>query len=240
MIIDGDIATLRLGNEDGTLASTTTFQRVDGRYRWLMVTKCTNDPTADSSSVPLVVEGLEATEPGLRAQDVAPTATLVADRLTYDVVGLVKRITVYDYPCARRLCLEAGSNPGSRLTSSLPGSGAPADGTGLLSDPDDVMGIEPAELLVALYDTTGDLVEVSWSDKAGVQTEAKAAAAGEWSGQLFLVLAPPRVLLPSTSCSGTPPRPATRPRTCATEPRTNEASVHGLPGWTQPGAAAYP
>lgn len=190
VLIDGDQAILRLGNEDGTLASASTFERVDGDYRRLAVTKCTNDPAADSSPVPLVAEGLETTAPGLRAGDVAPGAMLVADRLTYDVTGLEKRITVYAYPCERRLCLEAGSDPANRLVSSLPGSGAPADRTSLLADPDDMVGIEPAELLVGLYDPAGELAGVSWTDKAGARTEVTAVAGDEWTGRLFLALAP--------------------------------------------------
>ncbi|CAN5145739.1 hypothetical protein BH09ACT12_BH09ACT12_34860 [soil metagenome] len=188
--VDGDRATLRLGNDDGTLASVTTFDRVGESYRRVAVTKCSNDPVAGSSSAALVTEGLPRTSSDLRAQDVAPGASLVADRLTYDVAGLAKRISMYAYPCQPRVCVEAGSRTDTRTRSSLPRSGAPVDVTSQLADPDDVVGVDSAQLLVALYDADDEVVEVSWSDTAGAVTVVPAVADGEWRGQVFLVLVP--------------------------------------------------
>ncbi|GAA4687302.1 hypothetical protein [Nocardioides nanhaiensis] len=190
VVLRGDRATLRLGNADGTLASRSSFERSGGSYRLLTVTRCSNDPAAGSSSVPLVVEGLEPGADDLRAEDVSPTAVLVADRPTYDVSGLEKRTTAYADSCGARVCVTAGSRTGTRTVSTLPSAPVPMDLTSQLTDPDDVVGVESAQLLVALHDRAGEVSEVAWRDTSGASTAVPAVAGGPWQGSLYLVLVP--------------------------------------------------
>ena len=189
VVLRGDRAILRLGNADGSLASSTSFERVADGYQRLSVTKCSNEATASGSSAPLVDPGLP-TPADLRAQDLAPSAVLVADRLTYDVSGLEKRITAYAYPCGVRVCLEAGSPDDTITTSTFPKTPAPRDLTTQLADPDDVVGIEPAQRFIGLHDREGTVREVSWSDASGIRTIVPAVQGGAWAGELYLVLVP--------------------------------------------------
>lgn len=190
VVVREDRATLRLGNADGTLASSTTFARTADGYRRLSVTKCTNEPTTDAASEPLVSQGLRSTPSDLRSQDVAPSAVLVADRLTYDVSGLEKRITAYAYPCGVRVCIDAGSRNGTISMATLPKTPAPEDLTALLADPDDVVGIEPTQRLIAVHDREDNVNEVSWSDTSGTSTIVPVVQGGTWQGGLYLLLVP--------------------------------------------------
>lgn len=194
VVVDEDRATLRLGNPDGSLASISTFEKVPGGYRLLDTTVCSNDPVAGSSSLPLVDTGLGDSSSDLRAEDVAADAVLVLDRLTYDVSGLSKRITAYAYPCGLRVCVESGTRGGTITRSSLPRSATPVDLTSQLSDPDDVVGVESAQRLVALYDRDGSVAEVAWTDAVGTRTVVLQVDGASWPGQLFLVLAPTEAL----------------------------------------------
>lgn len=194
VVVDGDRATLRLGNADSTLASVTTFEKVDGAYRRLEVTKCTNDAVVGSATAPLVDPGLASTEPGLRARDVDPDAVLVLDRLTYDVAGLSKRITGYAYGCEARVCVDAGSAPGQLVLARVRGNGVPDDISSVLADPDDVVGVDPAQALVAIYDRTGQLADVTWGDRSGARTAVDPVPDESWTGRFYLVLAPAATL----------------------------------------------
>ncbi len=189
----GDIAELRLGNADGTLASVVTFRRSDGEYERVSVTKCSNAEAAGATSAPqpLVTPGLVPGPSDFAAGDFPPGAARVVDRLTYDTSGLEKRQSIWAHPCGERLCLVSGSRTSTQMTSRLRGDGTPYDLTSQLSDPDDVVGIDPAQRLFAIYDTTGRSSSVSWTDRSG-GTHPVPAADGAWSGRLFLVLVPSR------------------------------------------------
>ena len=190
----GSTALLRVGNADGTLASITTFERRGAGYRRVSVTKCVNEQPTGAEPPPLVGNDLPETSSLLRPRDVAPDAVVIADRLTYDVAGLVKRIRILAYECDDRLCLEAGSRGGTVLRSRLPSTLRPVDLTQLLADPDDVVGVEPAQRLVAVHDRDGALAEVSWRDRAGGRTVVTPITVTGRSGRLFLVLAPTEAL----------------------------------------------
>lgn len=192
--VAGSTALLRVGNADGTLASVTTFELEGDDYRRVSVTKCVNEQPLGAVPPPLVSEGLPETSSLLRPRDVAPDAVVIADRLTYDVAGLVKRIRVLAYECDDRLCLEAGSRGDTVLRTRLPATPRPVDLTQLLADPDDVVGVDPAQRLVAVHDRDGALVEVSWRDAAGDRTVVDPITVTSRSGRLYLVLAPTEAL----------------------------------------------
>jgi hypothetical protein len=190
-----DGAVLRLANADGSLASVVTFRRSGQGYERVAVTKCVNDASyADGGAPPLVTEGLPASPDALTADDLAPGAVKVVDRMTYDTVGLAKRHGAWAEPCERRLCLVAGTRTGTITTGPLPREPVPEDRTSQLTDPDDVVGQDVGLRLVAVYDSDDELSEVSWSDSAGRATSVEPVTAPGWSGQLFLILAPAQEL----------------------------------------------
>jgi hypothetical protein len=186
-----DGAVLRLGNADGSLASVTTFESRDGAYAAVAVTKCTNDLPAGGEPAPLVTPGLPRSPRDATADDFAPGAVKVVDRLTYDTAGLARRQTVWAEPCGSQLCLRSGSPRTTSMTVALDGGAAvPTDLSEQLADPDDVVGQQLGLSLVALYDRTGDVADVQWSSYQGVTTSADVRDGDGWPGRLFLLLAP--------------------------------------------------
>ncbi len=190
VVTHGDLAELRLGNADGTLASVATFRQTGGGYERVSVTKCSNAAAAGAASAapPLVTPGLVAGPSDFTPRDFPPGAVQVVDRLTYDTSGLEKRQSIWAYPCGTRVCLVSGSRTSTQMTSRLRGDATPVDLTSQLSDPDDVVGIDPSQRLFAIYDSTG-ASSVSWTDRRG-QTRPVSATDGAWDGQVFLVLVP--------------------------------------------------
>ena len=191
VVTRGDHAELRLGNADGTLASVTTFRQTGGGYERVSVTKCSNAAAAGAASAPqpLVTPGLVAGPSDFAPRDFPPGAVQVVDRLTYDTSGLAKRQSIWGYPCGTRVCLVSGSRTSTQMTSRLRGDAMPVDLTSQLSDPDDVVGIDPSQRLFAIYDMTGASSTVSWTDRSGT-TNPVSAVDGAWAGRLFLVLVP--------------------------------------------------
>jgi hypothetical protein len=183
-------ATLFSGNADGTLASVTTFERVDERYRRVGVVKCVNDTVPGSASAPLLAPELADVAPELLADDVAEDAVLVLDRLTYDVAGLSKRITAYAYACEARACLLSGSPLGTQVVARLPRTPAPEDLTSLLADPDDVVGTAPDQRLIGVHDAEGSSRVVSWLDERGNRRVVRPIEGGAWPGDLYLMVVP--------------------------------------------------
>ena len=192
---DGDTATLRLGNADGTLASVSTLRRAGSTWEPVTASVCGNRP---GNLVP--VDGADRLgdhrglggEPGqLTAEDFPPGSVRVDMRNSYDVAGLVRRRSIWAEPCDRGVCLTAGSRTATITTGPVrPDPFRPEDRTEQLADPDDVVGQRSAYRLFAVYDRDGELARVSWDTKGGRVTWVEPIPGGGWPGQLFLVLAP--------------------------------------------------
>jgi hypothetical protein len=187
-------AVLRLGNQDGTLASEVRFTRTAQGYRAAHVTKCSNDEAVGTTSGDLVMHGLPAPpRDAFRAADLPSGSVRVLDRLTYDVRGLATRHTMWAEPCGRTVCLVAGSRTGYTKSHLKHGSPVPVDITDQLIDPDDAVGQHLGLRLVAVFDPRDTLAAVSW-DSYGGDISWVDPLHGGWRGQLFVFLAPDRDL----------------------------------------------
>jgi hypothetical protein len=195
---DGDTATLRLGNEDGSLASTATFHRSDGR--WVL------DTTVKCAGVggQVLVPGNEPLRLGRRDRAPYPAAhmvgdparaVLVDDRDYYDTAGLVHHRSMWALPCGKALCIAAG-NPSSFISDEVaPGGTHPRvqDVSSLFLPPDDLVGrpqpyglwvvYDPGRRFTAVYARGPDGHRVA----VGVRLQRRG-----WAGRAYAVLAPRR------------------------------------------------
>lgn len=183
-------AVLRLGNEDGSLASVTTFSGGDPFVR-VSVEKCTNQAPEQGGQTELITPGLPTGRGDFTSDDFEPGSVKVVDRLTYDTRGLATRHMVWAEPCGRRLCLVAGLQPSSYTISHLGGDSlVPADRSTQLAQPDNVVGQDLGYRLVLLYDRENAVNALSWDDYEGAITWVDPVVGGGWDGQLFAFLAP--------------------------------------------------
>jgi hypothetical protein len=177
LAVHDDEATLRLGNDDGTLASRSHFVR--GPDGWVPVRAL----TCQGDGSPLVdgpggdadrLVGRPAT-PGaaparpLRPTDVGTGARLLDSRGYYDVSGLVHDRTLWAGPCGRKLCVWAGVRD-SYVTADVSPGVPPTDLTSVFLPPDDLVGITPpyAFVVVGAVDAA-----VTWRDTSGTSHEAQ-------------------------------------------------------------------
>jgi hypothetical protein len=185
-----DGALLRLGNEDGSLASVTTFVGEDAFER-VEVEKCTNQAPASGGQAELVTPGLPLGPGDFTADDFAPGAVKIVDRLTYDTRGLATRHMVWAEPCGRRLCVIAGRTPQGFTRSVVDGDSlVPHDRSTQLADPDNVVGQDLGYRLVLLYDHQDAVTALSWDDREGTISWIEPVEGGGWEGRLFAFIAP--------------------------------------------------
>lgn len=160
----GASATLRLGNDDGTLGSATTYALRDGEWVMTSSVVCGNGspgaPTADE--LRLGEHGVEpwpargVLDPGDR--DVEPV--FVDDRPVYDYSGLVTRHrSIYVAPCEQKMCFGIGQPDGGVLED-LPMSRFDTNsyvGGELCTFfvPDDLVGRESPYRVLVDWDPTG-------------------------------------------------------------------------------------
>lgn len=191
----GDRAVLRLGNADGTLASTATFRRRGGGWDLVTTTKC-----AGAHGSILVPErdplrlGRRAATPYPGREMVGAEAVLVDDRSYYDVAGLVHHRSMWAAPCNESLCLASG-----KPTSMVAGEAAPPRGkhtrvrdiSSMFLPPDDMVGRKNPFRVWVVYDParrdTGVWARSASGDRVA---EAKRITGPGWRGQAFLLLAP--------------------------------------------------
>ncbi|HSV39966.1 MAG TPA: hypothetical protein VLI04_14505, partial [Nocardioidaceae bacterium] len=185
----GSGAVLRLGNEDGSLASRVTFEETSKGFRPVRITKCTNDGAGATAPLKLITEGLPGSPDALTPDDFEPGAIPVMDRMTYDVRGLAKRQTLWAGPCGMRICLVAGVKTAFTRGTLKGDSPKPVDDSNQLANPDDAEGQDLGLRLIVVYDRADTLAAVSWDSFDGAINWVDPVAGGGWQGQLFLFMA---------------------------------------------------
>jgi hypothetical protein len=191
----GDRAVLRLGNADGTLASSATFRRHRGGWDLVTTTKCAG---ADGSILvpdtdPLRLGRRTATPyPGEKM--VGRHAVLIDDRSYFDVAGLVRHRSMWAAPCDESLCLASGKPTSMLLDQAPPPRGERPDVRDISSmflPPDDMVGRRNPFRTWLVYDPEGRDTRV-WARSASGRrvVEAKRITGPGWSGQAFVLLAP--------------------------------------------------
>ncbi len=190
---NGDHATLRLGNADGSLASVSTFRRGSAGWDLLTTTKC----VADDGGILVPGEGplrlgTRETTPypiGSWIRDPA-SAVLVDDRSSYDVAGLAEHRTMWASQCGRRICLVDGT-PTGFVSTEVKAARAPADITSLLLDPDSMVGRTPSLVLWVVYDADRSLSSVVMRLRDGTTVPAKPISGPGWRGRAYFALGRP-------------------------------------------------
>ncbi len=190
---DGDRALLRLGNADGTLAASATFDRVDGR--WVLGTTQRCGGRDNGISVPGTQDGRlarrDATPYPAEAFGLDPAAAVfVDDRSTYDQSGFARHRTVWADPCGRRVCV-IGGVPDSYVIGELRPNVAPDNISSVLLDPDAMVGRRAPLTLWAVYDADGSVASVTAAHRDGSTRPAKAVRGPSWTGRLLLLLDDP-------------------------------------------------
>jgi hypothetical protein len=195
---DGDTATLRLGNEDGSLASTATFHRSGGQWVLDTTVKCAGigGQVLVPGDDPLRLGRRDQTPyPAARMVDHAERAVLVDDRDYYDVTGLVHHRSMWAVPCGKQLCMAAG-NPSSLVLDDVPsGDGHPLvrDESSLFLPPDDLVGRPQPYGLWVVYDPGRRFDAVYARDPVGRRVAVGVRLEGRgWTGRAYAVLAPRR------------------------------------------------
>jgi hypothetical protein len=189
-----DKATLRLGNEDGSLASTAGFERVGNSWELRSTTKCSGlDRT-------ILVPVRDPLHLGKRLSDPYPAkgmtegdqSVLVDDRDYYDVAGLVQHRTIWAFPCQKVFCVAAG-RPDSMITwtGEHPNRPVPEDLSQVFLPPDDTVGMRNPYGFWAVYDPHSEVRDVrTTAPLGGAGVAAVQVAQPGWPGRLYLLLAP--------------------------------------------------
>lgn len=188
----GDRATLRLGNADGSLASTARFARTGDRWDLVTTTKCAGQDGGIlvPGARPLRLGRRDATPyPARGMADRPDRAVLVDDRSYYDTAGLVHHRTMWASPCEKGICLSAG-RPTSFIawTPDHPRGLVPEDVTAVLLPPDDATGRPNPYVLWAVLDPDGSVRDVHGTSTHGPDTAAVRVAGPGWTGRLYLLL----------------------------------------------------
>ncbi len=160
---DGDTASLRLGNADGTLGSETRYERSHDEWRMLSSEACgSGSPeTPTPASLRLGTHGPEPwpAADALSIGQPSRNSVLVDDRAVYDYSGLVMRHrSIYIEPCGLAICYAVGQ-PDSSVTGRMPVFSGRAEGfIGEICSfylPDDMVGRESPYRLIAAWDALG-------------------------------------------------------------------------------------
>ena len=190
---NGDAATLRLGNADGSLASVSTFRRSSAGWELVTTTKC----AADDGGI--LVPGDRPLRLGTRETTPYPagswirnptSAVLVDDRSTYDVAGLARHRTMWASQCGRRICLVDGT-PTGFVSTEVKAAKAPADITSLLLEPDSMVGRTPSLVLWVVYDADRSVPSVEMRLRDGTTRAAERISGPGWRGRAYLALGRP-------------------------------------------------
>ena len=190
---NGDDATLRLGNADGSLASISTFHRSKGGWDLVSTTKC----AAEDGGIlvpgddPLRLGAHEAKPYPARSMiDNPASAVLVDDRSSYDAAGLVKHRTIWASQCGPRICV-VGGTPSSMVLPEIKAAQPPGDITSLLLDPDDITGRTRSLVLWVIYDADRRVSSVTMRLRDGTTLPAKRISGPGWRGRAYFALGRP-------------------------------------------------
>ena len=128
------LATLRLGNADGSLGSATTYRKAGDGWEPVTAQVCTGaggspgGPTAEELRL-----GLHGVEPWPRAKmlsgDEIRTGVFIDDRPTYNYAGIIDtHRSIWVTPCGNRMCWNSG-RPDSMVFAHWPPDDGPWCGT---------------------------------------------------------------------------------------------------------------
>lgn len=190
---NGDDATLRLGNADGSLASVSTFHRSAGRWDLVTTTKCA---AADGGILVPVDDplrlGAHGTKPyPARSMIENPaSAVLVDDRSSYDEAGLVKHRTIWASQCGPRICV-VGGTPNSMVLPEIKAGQPPGDITSLLLDPNLMVGRTRSLVLWVVYDADRSVTSIVMRLRDGTTLPAKRISGPGWRGRAYFALGRP-------------------------------------------------
>ncbi len=190
---NGDDATLRLGNADGSLASISTFRRTQAGWDLVTTTQC----AAEDGGILVPVDdplrlGARDTKPypARSMIDNPVSAVLVDDRSTYDVAGLAKHHTIWASQCGPRICL-VGGTPNGFVLPEIKAAQPPGDITSLLLPPDDMVGRTRSLVLWVVYDANRSLTSVTMRLRDGTTRPAARISGPGWRGRAYFALGRP-------------------------------------------------
>ena len=190
---NGDDATLRLGNADGSLASVSRFHRSATGWDLVTTTKC----AAGDGGILVPVDdplrlGARETQPyPARSMIENPaSAVLVDDRSSYDVAGLVKHRTIWASQCGPRICL-VGGTPSGMVLPEIKAAQPPGDISFLLLDPDDIEGRTRSLVLWVIYDADRRVRSVTMKLRDGTTLPATKKSGPGWRGRAYFALGRP-------------------------------------------------
>ena len=190
---NGDEATLRLGNADGSLASISTFRRTQAGWDLVTTTQC----AAEDGGILVPVDdplrlGARETKPyPARSMIENPeSAVLVDDRSTYDEAGLVKHRTIWASQCGPRICV-VGGTPNGFVLPEIKAAQPPGDITSLLLPPDDMVGRTRSLVLWVVYDADRSVSSIVMRLRDGSTLPAKRISGPGWRGRAYFALGRP-------------------------------------------------
>ena len=190
---NGDDATLRLGNADGSLASVSTFHRSPSGWDLVTTTKCAAEDGGILVPVddPLRLGTHEAKPYPARSMIENPaSAVLVDDRSSYDVTGLVKHRTIWASQCGPRICV-VGGTPTGMVLPEIKAAQPPGDITSLLLAPDAMVGRTRSLVLWVVYDANRSVTSVVMRLRDGSTLPAKRISGPGWRGRAYFALGRP-------------------------------------------------
>ncbi len=194
---DGNRATLRLGNDDGSLGSITTYRAVGDGWAPVSAVACGSGetpgvPTRDE--LRLGTHGYPPYKPWMARQYYDGAAVLVDDRAVYDYSGLVTRHrSMYVAPCGARLCWETGRPTGmviGRLRADVPT--VAQDVSSLFFEPDDLVGRDNPFGMWAVWDPDGTVRALRVGLNGGRVRESQTFTDASWDGGVLHVVVAPR------------------------------------------------
>jgi hypothetical protein len=194
---DGTRATLRLGNDDGSLGSITTYRAVDNGWVPVSAVACGSGetpgvPTRDE--LRLGTHGYSPYEPWMSPKYYDGASVLVDDRAVYDYSGLVTRHrSMYVAPCGARLCWETGRPTGmviARLRADVPT--VAQDVSDLFFEPDDLVGRDNPFGMWAVWDPDGTVRALRVGLEGGRVRESQTFTDSSWDGGVLHVVVAPR------------------------------------------------
>ena len=167
-VATGDLATLRLGNADGSLGSTTTYRKAGDGWEPVTAQVCTGaggspgGPTAEELRL-----GRHGVAPWPRDEmlsgDEIRTGVFIDDRPTYNYAGIIDtHRSIWVTPCGNRMCWKSG-RPDSSVFAHWPPDDGPAvrDVSSLFFLPDDMVGRVNPYGMWSVYDRQGAVASLS-------------------------------------------------------------------------------
>ena len=194
---DGSRATLRLGNDDGSLGSITTYRAAGDGWTPVSAIAC---GSSDTPGVPtrdelrLGTHGYPPYKSSMSPRFYDGASVFLDDRAVYDYSGLVIRHrSMYVAPCGARLCWDTG-RPTSMVTARLRAD-VPTiaqDVSSLFFEPDDLVGRANPFGMWAVWDPDGTVRALRAGLGGGVVRQSQTFTDPSWRGAVLYVVVAPR------------------------------------------------